>query len=129
MLNLKKDIFLTFLAIFFGSFFVLFSMAYILLKHFFIEYVDGMHMDKFNALWLDIGFVFLIVFIISFIFIQRLQKRISQDTSEIQDYLEEIDAKNYEAVLKINYYTEYLHIAVLLKNLVKRVKNKEKKKK
>ncbi|ADN08648.1 hypothetical protein [Sulfurimonas autotrophica] len=127
MLKLKKDIFLTFLGTFVGSFFVLYLVAYVLLKRFFIENVDGALMDRFNALWLDIGSAFIIVFTISYFFIRRLQKRISQDTSKIQDYLEAIDAKNYDAVLKINYYTEYLHIAVLLKNLVKRLKNKDKK--
>jgi len=127
MLKLKKDIFSTFLATFVGSFFVLYLVAYVLLKRFFIENVDGALMDKFNALWLDIGSAFIIVFTISYFFIKRLQKRIFQDTSKIQDYLEAIDTKNYDAVLKIDYYTEYLYIAVLLKNLVKRVKNKDKK--
>jgi len=127
MLKLKKDILLTFLGTFVGSFFVLYLVAYVLLKRFFIENVDSVLMGKFNVLWLDIGVVFIIVFAISYFFIKRLQKRISQDTSKIQNYLEAIDTKNYDAVLKIDYYTEYLHIAVLLKNLVKRVKNRDKK--
>lgn len=128
MLKLKKDIFLTFLVTFFGSFFVLFVVAYILLKRFFLEHADVTFIGQFNAVWIDIGFVFIVVLFISYFFIKRLQNRIMQDTSEIQNYLEAIDAKNYDAVLKIKYYIEYLHCAVLLKNLVKRVKNKDKKK-
>jgi len=128
MLKLKKDISTTFLATFIGSFIVLFAVAYALLKSLFLEHADATLLSSFNAVWLEIGFVFIVVFAISYFFIKRLQNRITQDTSEIQNYLEAIDAKKYDAVLQIKYYTEYLHIAVLLKNLVKRVKNKTKKK-
>lgn len=128
MLRLKKDIFLTFIITFMGSFLLLYIVAYILIKRFFLEHANSAIMDDFNMLWLEIGLVFVVVFMVSYLFIKRLQNRITQDTAKIQNYLEAIDVKNYDAVLKVNYYTEYLHIAVLLKNLVKRVKNRDKKK-
>ncbi len=128
MLKLKKDILLTFIVTFLSSIVILYIAAYVLLKRFFLKYADATFMGQFNAVWVDIGFLFIVVFTVGYFIINRLQNRIMQDTSEIQNYLEAIDAKDYDAVLQIKYYTEYLHIAVLLKNLVKRVKNKDKKK-
>jgi low affinity Fe/Cu permease len=127
MLKLKRDIATTFLATFVGSFVVLFIVAYFLLQHFFLENANTAVMAQFNTVWLGIGVVFSIVFAISYFFIQRLQNRIMHDTLEIQNYLEAIDAKKYDAPIHIKYYIQYLQIAVLLKNLVKRVKNKDKK--
>lgn len=127
MLKLKKDIFLTFLFTCAGSLAAVYCIAYILLKNFLLDNGNVMLVEKFNRVWLDIGFIAIAVFLISCFSIYRLQKRISQDTTALQNYLEEIDAKNYDAIIKIKYYTEYLHIAVLLKNLVKRVKNRDKK--
>ncbi|HIP54736.1 MAG TPA: hypothetical protein EYH11_04635 [Sulfurimonas autotrophica] len=129
MLKLKKDIFSTFVFTFLGSFFLLYIVVYLLMKGFLLEHGNsGAVIDDFTILWLEIGVVFVVVSLVSFFFVQRLQKRITQETTQIQNYLEAIDAKNYDAVLKVNNYTEYLYIAVLLKNLVKRVKNREKKK-
>jgi len=129
MLRVKKDIFSTFVFTFLGSFFLLYIVAYLLMKRFLLELGNSSAViDEFTILWLEIGVVFVVVSLVSFYFILRLQKRIVQDTMQIQNYLEAIDAKNYDAVLKVNNYTEYLHIAVLLKNLVKRVKNRDKKK-
>jgi len=129
MLRLKKDIFSTFVFTFLGSFFLLYIVAYLLMKGFLLELGNSSAViDDFTILWLEIGVVFVVVSLVSFFFVQRLQKRITQDTTQIQNYLEAIDAKNYDAVLKVDNYIESLHIAVLLKNLVKRVKNRDKKK-
>ncbi|HLD22313.1 MAG TPA: HAMP domain-containing sensor histidine kinase, partial [Sulfuricurvum sp.] len=43
-------------------------------------------------------------------------------------YLDEVSAKNYRAVLKPEYFREFLQISIMLKNLVKKLHNRDKQK-
>lgn len=78
---------------------------------------------------ISISLTFLFVFsLLSLIMIAKREfRKISKDTQEITEYLQSVSEKNYDAQVKIKHFHEYLHISVLLKNLVKRVNNKEKK--
>ncbi len=73
-------------------------------------------------------FVF-ILFIVFAIFISyRLSLRIQNDIDGVTNYLEEIGNKNYKAVIKTRYFSEFLLISLQLKNLVKKLSNRDKQK-
>ena len=57
-----------------------------------------------------------------------MNKRISYDITQISHYLEEISEKNYKAVIKIRYFSEFLQIALSLKNLAKKLHSRDKQK-
>ena len=75
-------------------------------------------------------FVFGFLFLFSFVwyFVDKRNKQILSDAKELTQYLEEINAKNYDAVIKTKYFSEFLQIELLLKNLVKRLHKKQRKK-
>jgi len=54
-------------------------------------------------------------------------ERVSEDTKQIIEYLQAISKKNYETIIRINYFQDFLEISLLLKNLIKRVNQKDKK--
>jgi len=77
------------------------------------------------AIFLTLLFVFALLSLV--VIMKRELRRILKDTEEITEYLHNVSEKNYDAQVKISHFHEFLHISVLLKNLVKRVNNKEKK--
>jgi len=80
-----------------------------------------------SMLWFEIAGVLLIGYGAIFVVLHFFYKKIDKDLSKIVHYLEKIDEKEYDAKLKIKHHLEFLHISVLLKNLVKRLHNKDKK--
>jgi len=83
-------------------------------------------MVGFNDVWINIAFVFTAVFLIGFFIIRFVVKSVTDEVDDINNFLEEINRKNYDAVLKIEHHLEFLQLAVNLKNVVKRLKNKNK---
>lgn len=74
--------------------------------------------------------VFLIsILLLLYFAIQKVRSELSSDVKEVQNYLDEISDKNYEAVIHIKYIHEFLEISLRLKNLIKRLNNKDSKKK
>ena len=65
---------------------------------------------------------------IALIITSKISKRVSYDISQISNYLNEISNKNYKAVIKTQYFSEFLQISLLLKNLLKKLANRDKKK-
>jgi hypothetical protein len=55
-----------------------------------------------------------------------MSEKISYDIEQITNYLDEITKKNYGAVIKIEYFYEFLQIALIVKNLVKKLHSKDK---
>lgn len=58
----------------------------------------------------------------------RLSLRIQYDIDEVINYLDKIGNKNYKAVIKTKYFSEFLLISLKLKNLMKKLRNREKQK-
>ncbi|WP_345972261.1 sensor histidine kinase [Sulfurimonas diazotrophicus] len=58
----------------------------------------------------------------------RMSRKIRYDIAQLSAYLEEISDKNYKAVVKPRYFTEFLQISLLLKNLVKKLAKRERQK-
>ncbi len=85
-------------------------------------------MDHFYVLWLKLFAAFLILTIVSLAIAYNISKKVRHDISQITRYLDEVSAKNYKALLKPEYFREFLQISILLKNLVKKLHNRDKQK-
>lgn len=85
-------------------------------------------MRDFYSLWSRLLFVFLLILSIAFYFTKSMSDRIVYDIKQITAFLDEVSNKNYKAILKTKYFFEFLQISLILKNLVKKLSNREKKK-
>ena len=86
-------------------------------------------LDAYNQTWIKLAITSVIVLVIIYFFIKSVSYKLTQDAEKFQNYLEEISNKNYQAVVKIKYFYEFLEMSLRLKNLVKRLNNKDSKKK
>jgi len=57
-----------------------------------------------------------------------LHSKLKKDVESLRLYLQKLDKKEYKHPLKVTYYMEFLEIALLLKNLTKRLYYKKSKK-
>lgn len=85
-------------------------------------------MEPFYNLWIKLTIAFIVMLGISFYITNLMSRRILHDIEQLKIYLEEVSRKNYEAVVKIKYFHEFLEISLLLKNIIKRLNSKGKKK-
>lgn len=85
-------------------------------------------MNHFYALWIKLFFSFVILVIIALIIAYNISKKARYDILQITQYLDEVSLKNYQAILKPEYFREFLQISILLKHLVKKLHNRERQK-
>lgn len=88
----------------------------------------NMLLEDFYSLWYRLTFVFVISIIIGLYLAYKISKKIRYDLQEITHYLREVSDKNYRAVIKPEHFSEFLYIAVILKNLAKKLNNRDKQK-
>ena len=116
-----------------GVFVVLFSLAYFLLKDLLLSQLNSQHdnisliMDAYNTIWAEVLIAFVVLGTVAFLYIKRLSDTLLEDVQHLSEYMQAINDKNYDAIIQIQHYTEFLKIALIFKNLVKRLKQKEKK--
>ncbi|WP_457745952.1 hypothetical protein [Sulfurimonas sp.] len=132
MLKLEQDIKRKFIGLFLVTFMLIFVSAYLFVKELLLKSIHDTAllakiMQQYNIIWLEIGVIFLLLFSLSYYIVNTLSKKILQDVQAKETYLEEINNKKYDAVIKIENYVEFLKMSLLLKNIVKRLKQKEKK--
>ena len=84
-------------------------------------------MSDFYLLWIILGVILTLIALVSFYIAKSMSHRVEHDINELREYLNAISNKDYEAHIHIKYYQEFLEISVLLKNLIKRLNNREKK--
>lgn len=85
-------------------------------------------MDHFYGLWIQLVGAFSVLIVIALIIAYNISKKTRYDILQITHYLDQISAKNYRAVLKPEYFREFLQISIMLKNLVKKLHNRDKQK-
>lgn len=85
-------------------------------------------MEEFYALFLRLVIVFSIFLAIGLAIAYKISKKIRHDITQITEYLREISEKNYKAIIKPEYFSEFLYIALTLKNLAKKLHNRDKQK-
>ena len=118
MLKIFKDIYFNFAF----KLFIFFVISFIILFVLLLPY----HLETF--LWCQLLLLWVFVYSIVIFMLNTLHKKLDEDIASIAYYLKKIDAKEYDAELKIENYLEFLEIALLLKNLIKRLYNRDKKK-
>ena len=85
-------------------------------------------MGYFYQLWIKLAASFALFIMIALILAFKISKKVEYDIAQITQYLHEISAKNYMAILKPEHFREFLQITLLLKNLVKKLRNRDKQK-
>jgi signal transduction histidine kinase len=85
-------------------------------------------MEHFYSLWIKLFIAFTLLMAIALIIAYNISKKARYDILQITRYLDEVSAKNYRAILKPEYFREFLQISILLKNLVKKLHNRDKQK-
>lgn len=83
---------------------------------------------EFYAIYVKIVLIYTLFILIAFVITNKMSQKVNYDINQLADYLNEISNKNYKAIVKTKYFNEFLHISLLLKNLVKKLANREKKK-
>ena len=73
------------------------------------------------------GVTFSVLSLIFFLFLHFYLKNIERDIDAITQYTYDINEKEYTSEVKIMHYVEFLHLSVLLKNIAKRLYQKDKK--
>ena len=120
MLKLQKQLFRRIAAIYIAIFALFFLFTFFVLKLFLplenLIYVLG-----------SILVVFVILSLVFFLFLQHYLKNIEKDINAITQYTHDINEKEYTSEVKIMHYVEFLHLSVLLKNIAKRLYQKDKK--
>jgi len=85
-------------------------------------------MEDFYALWYRLAIVFTAFVVIGLFIALKISKKIRHDLVQITEYLREVSDKNYKAIVKPEYFSEFLYIALTLKNLAKKLNNRDKQK-
>lgn len=133
MLDLKKDIVKKFFVTIVFLFIAVFTVAYFLLKQMLLSNLDPAHdnifkfLDIYNTIWAEIILVTIFFGFIAFLYIKKVSDALLEDVENFSDYIEEINKKNYDAVVKIQHYKEFLKMSLVFKNIVKRLGQKKKK--
>lgn len=85
-------------------------------------------MEDFYSLWIKLAILFLLILLLAFYASKRMSARVLYDIEQLTHYLDEISNKNYKAIIKTKYFYEFLQISLMLKNLVKKLSNRDKQK-
>lgn len=85
-------------------------------------------MSQFHSLFLALFFIFLLIFSLAIYISKKMTQRVVYDVTQITNYMNEASRKNYGAVIKVAHFYEFLHMALIVKNLVKRLHSKDSKK-
>ena len=91
--------------------------------------VDSENIELYNQVWMILGALYLFILTLIYLSIKSINYKLSEDIEHFQDYLEEVSNKNYQAVVKIKYFHEFLEMSLRFKNIIKRLNNKHSKKK
>ena len=125
MKYLKKTLLTRFLVLLVGSVFLSSFITYLFVKSLLLEKnIDVVELDLLYFILIPI---FLLIITASFYLYKTVVDRVAEDINQILTYLQAISKKNYERVIRIKYFQDFLAISLLLKNLIKRVNQKDKK--
>ena len=91
--------------------------------------VDAGNIELYNQVWVILGGLYIFILILIYLSIKSINYKLSEDIEHFQDYLNEVSNKNYEAIVIIKYFHEFLEMSLRFKNIVKRLNNKDTKKK
>ena len=120
MLKLHKQL-LRRIAAIYGAIFSLFCLfTFVVLKLF-------LPLERMLYVGAAMGVSFSVLSLIFFLFLRFYLKNIQRDIDAITQYTHDINEKKYTSEVKVMHYVEFLHLSVLLKNIAKRLYQKDKK--
>ncbi|MEA1917541.1 MAG: ATP-binding protein [Campylobacterota bacterium] len=85
-------------------------------------------MEQFYSLWIKLLLMFFVFIIAALITTYIISKKIKFDIDQITTYLQDITNKNYNSIVKPRHFIEFISISIMLKNLTKKLSNREKQK-
>jgi len=85
-------------------------------------------MSNFYAVWMQIIVVLLSFTLIAIALAFNMSKKVRYDIKQITNYLEAITNKEYKAVIKTQHFSEFLYIALNLKEMAKKLLTRSKQK-
>jgi lysylphosphatidylglycerol synthetase-like protein (DUF2156 family) len=135
MKKLQNDIFKKLFILFVLLIISLLVVVFFLFNNFIESTLLSVEIDK-KAVLSEFYYLVSIIVSISFIFIaivykyiKKVEKNFLEDFDSLRQYIYNISLnKKYDATLHIKHYLEFLHISIVLKNIVKRLRAKTKKK-
>lgn len=134
MKKIRQDTFVKILTIFVAVFFLLYLVAYALFKHLLVETLSqttlntDLIISQYNGVWIDVFILFIFIFVGVAYVLKKINAKLEEDIKALDTYAKVIsEEKDYDAVIKIKHYLEILEIAVVFKNIAKRLNQKEKK--
>ena len=121
--TLENDLFKKLFAII-----ILLLFSFLIVSFFLIlEFREG-YIEIYTLFSMLTLYFFALVFLL-FKVLTKIRKNILEDVDSLSEYLHNIsENKQYDSKLYIKHYLEFLHISIVLKNIVKRLRAKTKKK-
>jgi len=132
--KLEKDIYQKLLILFSLLWIMMLVIIYLSIKYFLYENLDTTMEDKnlllqmYETIWMKI-ILFSSVLMGIFIYVlHKTKKEIYEEIDALDEYLVTLSKeKDYHTVFKAQKYVEFLQVSIHLKNIVKRLKNRQKK--
>ena len=115
MRGIKEQIKLKYLLLFLVSVFLTLYGAYRYLKPL-VENTASLSMVFF---FLGLSMFFLSVIV--FYYLKKQNEHLLEDVEELSEHILDISDKEYTTNINIKYYSEFLQISLLLKNIIKRL--------
>ena len=124
MKKMEEHLSMKYAQVFIIVFAVVLFVFYFLIK----RLINEADLSTYNLIFGVMFLVFTVMLSVGYSFLKTRQNKMLHDISEIDKYVHNIaQDKNYEAIVKIEYYIDLLQIAVSLKNMVKRLEKKDRK--
>ena len=120
MLKLHKQLLKRIAAIYVAIFSLFFLFTFVVLRLFLAP-------DTLLYMGAAMGVTFSVLSLIFFLFLRLYLRNIERDIDAITQYTHDINEKEYTSEVKVMHYVEFLHLSVLLKNIAKRLYQKDKK--
>ena len=83
-------------------------------------------LDDFYTIWIKITLIFALAVLVGFIVAYKISRRIQDDVTHLNAYLEQVDNKNYKAPLHTSFSYEFVNIAFTLKSVISKLDRREK---
>ncbi len=120
MLKLHKELLKKLLLIYVVNFSLFLPFTFVVLKLF-------LPLETTLYIGAAIVVMFVVLSLLFFLFLRFYLKNIETDLDAITKYIQDINEKEYASEVKIMHYVEFLHLSVLMKNIAKRLYQKDKK--
>ena len=128
MKQLKSEFLKSFFLFFVLPFSLFFTFVYLVLYSTLSEL--SISKSVVDILFLELFGAFVLLVLLSYFFYSRFYKRVTFEIDTLEQYLFDIShKKEYTTPYKAHYYLDFLKISVTLKNIIKRVNNRDRKKK